>query len=77
MAFTASTLEQIKCRVGDDDFKTIQEILAFTSNRDVWLQAGNLSAAADIVAGRLRQTYPLLSELAVFRIISQATYGWR
>ena len=48
-----------------------------SSNQDAWLQANNVSAAADNVSGRLSQTYPLLSEMAVFRIISQATYGFR
>jgi hypothetical protein len=77
LALTGVSLENIKRCVGDDEFQTIQEIIAFASNQEVWLQANDLSAAADTVSGRLRQTYPLLSELAVFRIIGQATYGWR
>jgi hypothetical protein len=77
LALTESTLETIKRSVGGGEFEKIKEILAFTSNQDAWLQANNVSAAADTVSGRLSQTYPFLSELAVFRLISQATYGWR
>src|SRR5258706_13760048 len=75
LALTESSLEKIKRSVGSREFEKVEEILTFTSNQDAWLQAHNLSAAADTVSGRLSQTYPLLSELAVFRIISQATYG--
>jgi len=51
LALTESTLVKIKRCIGADEFTTIQEILAFTSNHDVWLQANNVSAAADIVSG--------------------------
>ena len=77
LALTESTLETIKRSVGAGEFEKIKEILAFTSNQEAWLQANTLSAAADNVSGRLSQAYPLLSEMAVFRIISQATYGFR
>ena len=77
LALTESSLAKIKRSVGAGEYEKIKEILAFTSNQDAWLQANNVSAAADNVSGRLSQTYPLLSEMAVFRIISQATYGFR
>jgi len=77
LACTTASQKAIQHCVGAEEFRKIEEIISFTSNQDAWLQDNNLSSAADKVAGTLSQQYPLLSERAVFKIINQATYGWR
>lgn len=77
LAWTGEKQKIIRNEVGAANYARIEEILAFVSNQDAWLNAANLSSAADVVSGKLSQHYPGLSALAVFKIISQATYGWR
>jgi hypothetical protein len=77
LACTNASQEAIQHCVGAEEFRKIEEIISFSENQDAWLQDNNLSSAADKVAARLSQEYPLLSERAVFKIINQATYGWR
>src|SRR5580765_6169504 len=75
LAWTKANQQFIQKCVGAEEFRKIEEIISFTSNQDAWLQDNNISSAADKVAGKLSQQYPLLSERAVFKIINQATYG--
>jgi len=77
LAWTAKNQEAIRQEVGAGNYARIEEILTFVSNQDAWLNAANLSSAADTVAGKLSQHYPGLSPLAGFKIVNQATYGWR
>ena len=77
LAWTKANQQAIRARVGTVEFQKIEEIIAFTSNQDAWLQDGSISSAADKVAGNLSQHYPPLSPLAIFKIINQATCGWR
>lgn len=77
LAWTEANQQTIKREIGPDNFVKVQEIMSFTSNQDAWLNDYSLSSAADKVSGKLSQRYPLLSPGAAFRIINQATYGWR
>ena len=77
LAWTEASQKAIKREVGLGNYLKIQEIISFTSNQDTWLNDNSLSSAADKVGGKLSQHYPMLSPLAVFKIINQATYGWR
>lgn len=77
LAWTLENQKAITREVGVENYLKIQEIISFTSNQDAWLNDYSVSSAADKVGGKLSQHYPMLSPLAVFKIINQATYGWR
>lgn len=77
LAWTETNQKAIKREVGLGNYLKIQEIISFTSNQDAWLNDYSVSSAADKVGGKLSQHYPMLSSLSVFKIINQATYGWR
>ena len=77
LARTDSNLQAIKRAVGPIHFRMIEAILSFASNQDAWLNDRDLSSAADKVTGRLSQTFPWLSPRAVFKIVSQTSFGWR
>lgn len=77
LAWTSENQKLIRREVGKKNHARLEEILAFVSNQDAWLNASTLSSAADTVAGKLSQHYPRLSALARFKIVNQATYGWR
>src|SRR5436190_23963152 len=61
LARTSKNQDAIRRKVGAGNYARLEEILAFASNQDVWLNAANLSSAADTVAGKLSQHYPGLS----------------
>ena len=77
LAWTLENQKAIKREVGVENYLKIQEIISFTSNQDAWLNDYSVSSAADKVGGKVSQHYPMLSPLTVFKIINQATYGWR
>ena len=77
LAWTDANQRSLQRSVGPENYGRIREIISFASNQDAWLNASNLSSAADTVSGKLSQQYPQLSSLAVFKIVNQATYGWR
>ncbi len=77
LTWTGKNQALLKKQVGAANYRKLEEITAFVSNQDAWLGASNLSAAADVVAGKLSQHFPQLSQVAVFKIVNQATYGWR
>lgn len=77
LAWTEANQRAIKSEVGPGNYRAIQEIISFTSNQDAWINDYSVSSAADKVSGKLSQQYPMLSPSAIFRIINQATYGWR
>lgn len=77
LALTTKNQALLKRSVGPANYCKIEEIISFASNQDAWLNSNNLSAAADIVSGKLSQHYPQLSPMAAFKIVNQATYGWR
>lgn len=77
LAWTGKNQRSLERSVGSRNYGKIREIISFASNQEAWLNASSLSGAADIVSGKLSQYYPQLSSLAVFKIVSQATYGWR
>jgi hypothetical protein len=76
LVWTSENQKAIKREVGVGNYLKIEEIISFTSNQDAWLNDYNVSSAADKVGGKLSQHYSMLSSLAVFRVISQATHGW-
>lgn len=77
LAWTKKNQDAIRREVGAGNYARIEEILAFASGHEAWLSANNISAATDTVSAKLSQSYPQLSTSAVFRIVSQAAYGWR
>jgi len=77
LAWTEANQKAIGREVGSGNYLKIQEIISFTSNQDAWLNDYSVSSAADKVGGKLSQHYPMLSPLSVFKIINQATCGWR
>lgn len=77
LAWSETNQKAIKREVGPQHYLKIQEIISFTSNQEAWLNDYSVSSAADKVRGKLTQHYPMLSPLAVFKIINQATYGCR
>lgn len=77
LSWTKQNQKAIRREIGPGNYSRIEEILSFASNQDAWLNANNLSAAADIVSGKLSQRYPRLSPLAVFKIVNHTAYGWR
>jgi hypothetical protein len=77
LAWTEKNQAAIQRRLGAANYAYVQEIIAFTSNQEAWLNDASLSSAADKVSGRLSQRYPSLTPAAIFKIVNQATYGWR
>jgi len=77
LGWSAATQKLIRKKVGAVNFARIEEIIAFVSNQEAWLNSASLSSAADAVTAKLNQQYPRLSPLAAFKIVNQATYGWR
>ena len=77
LAWTAANQARLKRRVGPVNFAKLEEIISFVSNQEAWLNDPSLSSAADKVEGKLSQYYPSLSPGAIFKVVNQATYGWR
>ena len=77
LSWTEANQQAIKREVGAGNYLKIQEIISFVSNQDAWLNDYSISSAADKAGGKLSQHYSRLSSLSVFKIITQATHGWR
>lgn len=77
LGLSEKTLQVMEQELGSVNFIKFREIVSFASNQSAWMDENNLSSAADKVEGKLSQHYPSLSPHAIFRIVSQATYGWR